>query len=192
MKPSHVLLAFLASTLSAGAFAQAATYKVEPTHTFVYFEAKHFGTSLNRGRWNKKDGEIMFDRAGKAGKVDITLDMSSIDTGVGPFDNHLKGPDFFDVANNPTARFVGAGFKFDGDKVTEVAGELTMRGKTGPLTLKAKDFNCYMHPRLNREVCGGDFEGIVKRSLWGVNWGLENKAVPDDVKITIQIEAVKQ
>jgi polyisoprenoid-binding protein YceI len=118
--------------------------------------------------------------------------MNSINTGVGPFDGHLKGPDFFDAATHPTARFVGSGFKFDGDKVTEVSGELTMRGKTGPLTLKASGFNCYMHPRLNREVCGGDFEGIVKRSLWGVNWGLENKATPDDVKITIQVEAVKQ
>jgi polyisoprenoid-binding protein YceI len=191
MKASQLILGLMAIAGCGGAFAQSATYKVDPTHTQVYFEAKHFGTSLNRGRWDKKDGEIQFDRAGKTGKVDITLDMTSISTGVGPFDGHLKGPDFFDVANNPTARFVGTGFKFDGDKVTEVTGELTMKGKTGPLTLKASNFNCYTNPRLNKEVCGGDFEGIVKRSNWGVNWGLENKATPDDVKITIQVEAVK-
>jgi polyisoprenoid-binding protein YceI len=192
MKLTHLIGVIAACAASTSALAQSATYKVDPTHTFVYFEAKHFGTSLNRGRWDKKDGEIQFDRAGKTGKVDITLDMNSINTGVAPFDGHLKGPDFFDAAAHPTARFVGNGFKFEGDKVTEVSGELTMRGKTVPLTLKAAGFNCYMHPRLNREVCGGDFEAIVKRSLWGVNWGLANNATPDDVKITIQVEAVKQ
>lgn len=182
----------LAAMSSTSALAQSATYKIDPTHTFVYFEARHLGTSTNRGRWDKKDGEIQFDRAGKTGKVDITLDMSSINTGVGPFDNHLRSPDFFDVANNPTARFVAANFKFDGDKVTEVTGELTMRGKTAPLTLKANLFNCFQHARLQREVCGGDFEGIVKRSLWGVNWGLAQNLTPDDIKITIQVEAIKQ
>ncbi len=181
-----------AALCSQSALAQSATYKIDPTHTFVHFEAKHFGTSLNRGRWDKKDGEIQFDKAGKTGKVDITMDMSSISTGVAPFDNHLRGADFFDVANFPTARFIGSGFKFDGDKVTEVTGELTMRGKTAPLTLKAVGFNCYMHPRLQREVCGGDFEGLVQRSVWGVNWGIANNAVPDNIRITIQVEAVKQ
>jgi hypothetical protein len=60
-----------------------------------------------------------------------------ISTGVVPFDAHLKGADFFDVANHPTARFVGEQFVFDGDKVKEVSGQLTLRGKTAPITLKA-------------------------------------------------------
>ncbi len=178
--------------VSQAAFAQTATYKVEPTHTFVHFEAKHFGTSTNRGRWDKKDGEIQFDKTAKTGKVDITIDMNSINTGVAPFDGHLKSADFFDTANFPTARFVGSGFKFDGDKVTEVSGELTMRGKTGPLTLKASGFNCYMHPRLQREICGGDFEAMIQRSLWGVSFGVANNAIPDNIRITIQVEAIKQ
>ncbi len=178
--------------VSQAAFAQTATYKVEPTHTFVHFEAKHFGTSTNRGRWDKKDGEIQFDKTAKTGKVDITIDMNSINTGVAPFDGHLKSADFFDTANFPIARFVGSGFKFDGDKVTEVSGELTMRGKTGPLTLKASGFNCYMHPRLQREICGGDFEAMIQRSLWGVSFGVANNAIPDNIRITIQVEAIKQ
>lgn len=181
-------IATLAPTLSQ---AQTATYAIDPTHTFATFEALHFGTSTNRGRFGKNTGTVQFDRAGKTGKVELTLDMSGISTGVGPFDNHLKGADFFDVANHPTATFVGDKFVFNGNNVAEISGNLTLRGKTGPVTLKAVRFNCYESPMLKREVCGGDFETTIKRSLWGVNWGL-TMGVSDDTRVLIQVEAIKQ
>jgi polyisoprenoid-binding protein YceI len=171
--------------------AQSATYNIDPTHTFVTFEAQHFGVSTSRGRWDKKEGSISFDKTAKTGKADITIDMASINTGVGPFDGHLKSADFFDVANFPTAKFVGTGFKFEGDKVVEVAGELTMRGKTNPVTLKSSSFGCYTNQRISREVCGGDFEAIIQRSQWGVSFGVANNAIPDNVKLQIQVEAIK-
>ena len=62
--------------------AQSATYTIEPTHTFVSFEISHFGTSTNRGRWDKKEGTIQLDRAAKTGRVELTIDMASINTGV--------------------------------------------------------------------------------------------------------------
>ena len=186
------LLAVLAVAASAGAMAQAGVYKVDSTHTTAIWEAKHFGTSTNRGYWEKTDGEITLDKAAKSGKVDVTIDMSSINTGVAPFNNHLKGPDFFDVANHPTARFVGNKLKFDGDKIIEVAGNLTIRGKTNPAVLKATSYNCYENPRLKREVCGGDFETVVKRSSYDVNWGIAEKFTSDDIKVAIQVEAIKQ
>ena len=72
----------------------------------------------------------------------------------------------------PDRRFVADKFSFNGDKVSEVAGTLTLMGKTHPVTLKATNFNCYQNPMLKREVCGGDFETTIQRSLWGVNYGL--------------------
>lgn len=187
-----ILLAVLAITASAGAMAQSSVYKIDPTHTKAIWEAKHFGTSTNRGFWEKTDGEITLDKAAKSGKVDVTIDMSSINTGVAPFNGHLKGPDFFDVTNHPTARFVGDKLTFDGDRLTEVAGNMTIRGKTNPAVLKATSYNCYENPRLKREVCGGDFETTVKRSTYGVNWGIAEKFTSDDIKVTIQVEAIKQ
>ena len=79
-----------------------------------------------------------------------------------------------------------------GDKVVEVAGTMTIRGKTNPAVLKAVGFNCYENPSLKREVCGGDFETVIKRSLYEVNWGLANRATSDDIKVSIQVEAIKQ
>jgi polyisoprenoid-binding protein YceI len=190
-KFSSIAAASLLALAAQGALAQSATYAIEPTHTFVTFEISHFGTSTNRGRFDKKEGTVQFDRAGKTGKVDITIDVNSVNSGVAPFDKHLKSAEILNAEANPTARFVGDKFSFNGDKVTEVAGMLTLNGKTNPVTLKATNFNCYQSPMLKREVCGGDFEAALTRSQFGVNYGL-NYGFPDTIKLVIQVEAVKQ
>ena len=187
------LFALAAATLLAGA-AQAATpneYAVEPTHTFVTFEINHFGASVNRGRFEKKEGTVQFDKAGKTGKVDISFEASSISTGTPAFDKHLQGADLFNAAQYPTLRFVSDKFNFDGDKVTSVAGQLTLLGKTGPVTLKANQFACYNHPMLKREVCGGDFEATIDRTQWGMNYGID-WGFAKNVRLVVQVEAVKQ
>jgi polyisoprenoid-binding protein YceI len=188
---TQIAVAALALTLAAGAQAQGATYAIDPTHTFVTYEVGHFGTSTNRGRFDKKEGTVQFDKAAKTGKVEVVFDLKSVSTGVEMMNKHLQSADFFDSAKFPEAKFVGDKFVFNGDKVSEVMGNLTLRGKTMPVTLKASNFNCYTSPMLKREVCGGDFETTIKRSQWGVNYGLE-VGIPDDVRLLIQVEAVKQ
>lgn len=173
------------------AHAQTASYAIDPTHTFVSFEIGHFGTSTNRGRWDKKEGTVQFDRAGKTGRVELTIDMNSINTGVPPFDGHLKSKDLFNTAEHPTAKFVSNKLVFAGDKVTAVEGTLTLMGKSNPVTLKASNFNCYNNPMFKREVCGGDFETTIQRSQWGLGYGLPVVA-PDNVRLLIQVEAIKQ
>jgi polyisoprenoid-binding protein YceI len=190
---TKTLLASVTTALLAAAGiaqAQEATYAIEPTHTFVFFEAKHFGVSTNRGRFDGKEGRVVYDQAAKTGKVEVNIDMASINTGVGPFDGHLKSKDFFNVAQFPRARFVSDQFVFSGDKVTTVTGTLTMLGQSKPVTLTASSFGCYDNPMLKREVCGGDFETTIQRSAWGMTYGLPG--IPDNVRLLIQVEAVKQ
>jgi polyisoprenoid-binding protein YceI len=188
---NKLVLALAIAAAGSAAQAAPATYAIDPTHTFASFEQLHFGTSTVRGRFDKKTGTVQLDKAARSGKVEVTFDMNGINTGVAPFDSHLKSADFFDVANHPTASFIGDKFVFDGDKVSEVAGQLTMRGKTHPVSLKALRFNCYDNPMLKREVCGGDFEATIKRSQWGVSFGIP-MGIADDTRLTIQVEAVKQ
>lgn len=188
MRKSLTLIA--AALLSAGA-AQAANYTVDPTHTFATFEISHFGASVNRARFDKKEGTIEFDRAAKTGKVDISLDMTSVNSGTAAFDKHLQSADIFNAAQFPKARFVSDKFVFDGDKVTEVQGQLTLLGKTQPVSFKANQFNCYQSPMLKREVCGGDFEATIDRAAFGVNYGID-WGFPKNVRIVLQVEAVKQ
>ena len=191
MKFRTILAAATLAATAFGAQANAGTYALDPTHTFVTFEIGHFGTSTNRGRFDKKTGSAQFDRAGKSGKIDVTIDTTSINTGVAPFDKHLQSKDFFNVAEHPTAKFVSEKFSFSGDKVSEVAGQLTLLGKTQPVTLKATNFNCYENPMLKREVCGGDFETTIQRSNFGMDWGLK-MGFPDNVRLVVQVEAIKQ
>ena len=185
------LLIVTAALAALSAQAAPATYGIDPTHTFVTFEIGHFGTSTNRARFDKKDGSVQFDRAGKTGKVEITIDTASVNSGTPPFNTHLQSAELLDTAKFPTAKFVGDKFSFNGDKVSEVAGTLTLMGKTQPITLKALNFNCYDSPMLKREVCGGDFEATLTRSQYGLNYGL-NWGFPDSVKLIIQVEAIKQ
>ena len=183
--------ATLAALSMGTAQAQSATYVLDPTHTFVTFEIGHFGTSTNRGRFDKKEGTVQFDRAGKTGKVDLTIDATSISTGTPPFDKHLQSADLFNAAKFPTIQFSADQFRFNGDKVSEIGGKLTMLGQTHPVTLKANNFNCYQSPMLKREVCGGDFEATIDRTQWGMDYGV-SFGMPKTVRLIVQAEAIKQ
>ena len=185
------LLAALLTTAGVAANAQSATYAIDPTHTFVTFEVPHYGVTTNRGRFDKKTGVVQLDKAGKTGKVELTIETGSISTGTAAFDKHLQSKDFFNSAEFPTARFVADTFSFNGDKVSGVTGSLTLLGKTNPVTLKASNFGCYVNPMLKVEVCGGDFETTIVRSQYGMPYGL-NFGISDNVRLVIQVEAVKQ
>ena len=191
MRTSLIALAAAATLATGIAQAEPASYAIDPTHTFVTFEISHFGAAVNRGRFDKKQGSVQLDKAAKSGKVEITFDMTSVNTGTPAFDKHLQSADLFNAAQHPTMKFVADKFVFNGDKVASVEGQLTLLGKTGPLTLKANQFACYDSPMLKREVCGGDFEGTIDRTQWGMNYGVE-WGFPKNVRLIAQIEAVKQ
>lgn len=179
------------AAFSGAAHAEVATYALDPSHTFASFEIGHMGTSTIRARFDKKEGTAQLNRAAKTGKLDVTIDTSSVSSGVEQFNKHLQSADLLDVAKHPTATFVSDKFVFSGDKVTEITGTLTLLGKSQPLTLKATRFNCYMNPMFKREVCGGDFEASFKRSSFGMTYGL-NLGAPDEVRLLVQAEGIKQ
>jgi polyisoprenoid-binding protein YceI len=168
----------------------APNFVIDPTHTFVNYEIGHFATTTNRGRFSTKDSTLSFDRAGRSGRVEVVMDISSVNTGVDFLNRQMQGKDFFNVAEHPTGSFVSDRFVFDGDKVSEVHGKLTLLGKALPVVLKAQRFGCYMSPLIKREVCGGDFEANIQRSQWGVSWGL-TFGFEDNVKLLIQVEAIR-
>ncbi|WP_027016673.1 YceI family protein [Comamonas composti] len=182
----------VAGLFATAAQAAPASYALDPTHTFVTFEIDHMGASTNRVRFDKKSGSVEFDRAAKTGKVEVVLEMDSLNSGTATFDKHLKSADIFNTAKFPQARFVSDKFVFDGDKLKEVTGQLTILDKTQPVTIKANKFTCYPNPMLQkRETCGGDFEAVIDRSAFGVNYGLDY-GFPKQVRLVMSIEAVKQ
>jgi polyisoprenoid-binding protein YceI len=181
-------LAALVTALPAAAEIQ--TYTIDPAHTRPTYEVIHLGYSLQRGRFNKTSGKITVDTTAKTGSADITIDATSIDSGVPKLDEHLKSEDFFNVAKNPTITFKAVNFAFDGERVKNVAGDLTMNGVTKPVTLTANLFQCAPHPMNKKPQCGGDFITTVKRSDFGIKYGIP--AVGDDVTLRIPVEAIRE
>ena len=185
------LLAAALGLAAAAAHAAPATYKIDDDHTYATFAIGHFGAAVNRARFDKADGTIEFDKAARKGKIDVTVDVKSVASGSEGFDKHLQSPDLFNAEKFPTLRFVSDRFVYKNGKLAEVPGQLTLLGQTHPVTFKAKQFTCYDNPMAKVEACGGDFEAVIDRSQWGMNFGTEF-GMPKKVTIGATIEAFKQ
>lgn len=167
------------------------TYNIDSSHTFPSFETDHFGgMSVWRGKFNKTSGTVTLDREAKTGEVDITIDATSINTGVQKLDEHIKGDQIMDATKYPTATYKGHFTKFKKDVPTEVQGELTLHGVTKPVTLKINSFKCMEHPMLHKQFCGADASATFNRDEFGVDYG-KTYGFKMDVKLAIQVEAVK-
>lgn len=183
----------LLATAMLGLFSSAiaAEYKLDPSHTNARFNIDHFQTSTNHGGFYGIDGVVQFDAQAKTGALDITIKTNTLNTGSKDFDGHMSSSDLLNVESFPEINFKSTKWVFDGNKPTEITGELTMMGKTHPVTLTATKFNCYENPMFNAEVCGGDFTTTIDRTLWGIDF-LVDAGIPKEVELKIQVEAVKQ
>jgi polyisoprenoid-binding protein YceI len=185
------LVALLVAALCAAPAAAAPqTYALDPQNTWVHFELSHFGTSTIRGRLGPARGVVVLDAAARSGDISIEIDTASLSTGLGIFDERIRRDDLLATAAFPTAWFVSRTLQFDGERLVAVRGELTLRGHSLPLTLTATRFRCAPHPQPPaRELCGGDFEGRIKRSDAGIDFGLP--FVGDDVTLRVQVEGTR-
>ncbi len=183
-------LCLLAGALFASAASAApVTYEIDPTHTYPSFEADHMGLSYWRGKLNKSAGTVVYDKATGAGSVDVKMELASIDFGLDAMNAWATGDKFFNAEKNPSATFKG---RFDGAKngvPSQVVGELTLNGKTRPVTLTVHHLKCMPHPMLKRDFCGADASGSFNREDFGLgagkDWGFKM-----DVNLRIQVEAI--
>jgi polyisoprenoid-binding protein YceI len=189
---NKIALVFVAGSLVTGlALAEPATYNVDPAHTYPAFEADHMGgLSIWRGKFNSSSGKVVYDKAAKAGTVEITIDAKSIDFGMDKMNEHANSAEIFDTAKFPTAVFKGKLAKFNGESPTEVQGELTLHGVTKPVTLKVLSFLCKPNPMTKKETCGADALATIDREDFGVSYG-KSFGFKMEVTLRITIEAVK-
>lgn len=148
------------------------------------------GTSTIRGRFDRSTGSVQFDAKTQRIDVSITVDTASVNSGTAVFDAMLRSASILSVAANPQAFFVARSARFEGEVPREVRGEFTLRGISQPLTLRALRWNCGLNPVFARQVCGGDFEGLIDRSTFGITHSLP--FVADRVRLLIQVEGIAQ
>ena len=185
-----VLVGAVAAAAALATTAQPAVYVLDPDHSFVSFEVLHFGTSTLRGRFGPLSGAVAIDRAARTGSVSLRIATASVSTGLPAFDARLRQSDLLASEAYPQAYFVASRFGFDGDAVAAVTGEFTLRDVSQGLELRALRFGCHTHPQLQREVCGGDFEGELKRGDFGASFGMP--FVANRVRLVVQVEGIRQ
>ncbi len=187
----HLIAAGFLALAAGTSMAAPTTYNLDPSHTYPSFETDHFGgVSVWRGKFTKSSGVVTLDRAAKTGTVNVTIDASSIDTGNGPLDKHVKSDAFLDVSKYPTATFRGTSIRFNGDTPVAVSGDFTLHGVTKPLTLTIDSFKCFVNPMIKREVCGADASAQFDRADYGMDWGT-SYGFKTLTQLNIQVEGVK-
>ena len=185
-------IAVLALSLALPAAAADETYAIDPVHSQPGFEAVHMGGfSRQHGSFGKMTGKIVLDRAAKKGTVDVLIDATSVKSFDSRLDTILKGENFFNVDRFPTLTFRSSNVTFDAERVVAVTGDFTMLGVTKPVTFKVDNFICGEHPFNKKPMCGAEATTAIRRSEWGMAYGIP-KAVSDEVRITIPIEAYRE
>lgn len=179
-----------AAFVAAAAHAAPETYVIDNAHTFPSFSYSHLGFSTQQSRFDKTSGTIILDREAKRGKADIRIDARSVNTGLPIFNEHIQAPDYFDTKKFPEISFKSDDFRFEGDRLTEVNGTLTIKGITQPVTLKITHFACKPNPIAKKDACGANAVTTVKRSDF--NMGKGAPAVSDEVTLNLAVEAFKQ
>lgn len=176
--------------LSTAALATPETYVIDSNHTLPRFSYNHLGFSTQLSRFDKVSGKIVFDAEAHTGSVDVTIDMTSVDTGNTSLNEHIQGPDFLDTAKYPTAAFKSTVVKFVNGVPASVEGNLTIKGVTKPVTLTVTSFKHEMNPMFKKDEIGADATTTIKRSDFGA--GKYAPLVGDEVTLTIPVEAFKE
>ena len=175
--------------------ANASEYIIDNSHTTVGFSVKHMMITNVKGDFKTYDGMIDFDKDKKTFKVlKASIDTNSIDTANEKRDEHLKSEDFFASEKFPKMTFEMTSYKADGDDA-EMKGNLTIRGITKPVTLKVEDIGTIKDFK-NQNRVGFSLKGKINRMDYDLKWNkaleLGGVAVAEEVKITVEVEAVEK
>lgn len=188
------LAVIVALGLADAVAAEPARYELDPEHTTIAFFVEHVGYAKTLGQFLRARGGYTFDAAtASLSALNVAVETESVDTHHEARDRHLRSGDFLDSAAHPTMTFSADGAQRTGERTFVVTGELTLLGTTRPLTLHATLNKSAPYPIGDRaDVMGLSARGSLKRSEFGMTYGVADNLVGDDVEIVIEIEARRQ
>ena len=166
------------------------TYAIDPSHSRIGFVARHAMVTKVRGSFNEFEGTGLFDAEDPSrSNLQLTIKAASIDTRNADRDNHLRGNDFFDMETYPEIRFVSTAVERLDDQDYRVAGDLTIKGTTRPVTVDLEYTGAAVDPFGNSRI-GLEGTATINRKDWGVTWNapLETGGVLVGEKVTLEFE----
>lgn len=175
--------------------ASAATYDIDTSHSAVAFKIKHMAISKVKGAFDEFEGTFKYEKGNPgAWEVNTVIQVASVDTGNKDRDDHLRNEDFFNVEKYPTMTFKSTGVQMEGDE-GKLMGELTMAGKTLPVTLDL-ELNGEITDPWGNERVGFSASGKINRQDWGLTYGKVMEGggllIGNMVEINLEVEGVKQ
>jgi polyisoprenoid-binding protein YceI len=169
----------------AGPASAAEQYKIDPAHTSIYFRVSHFGLSEVYGRFNEFKGDFTL---GEKPRFRLAVRAESIDTGIEKRDEHLRGPDFFNVKQYPVISFESQSVERKGERF-HVTGNLTLHGVTKQVTLELEKNGEGEGPQ-GKYRAGFSTKHTLKRSGYGMDYMVG--PVGDEVTLMISFEGIRQ
>jgi polyisoprenoid-binding protein YceI len=171
---------------------QTSTWIPDKAHSEVDFSILHLGLSKVHGRFGNIGGSIILnERDASKSTVNVTIDVSTVDTGVAGRDSDLKGPNFFDVAQFPTATFVSTSATRSGSGLT-VNGDLTLHGVTKPVTLEVEGPTGPVAGMDHKQHSGYSAKTTISRTAFGIAAKFPSAVVGDEVTLTIDLDVARQ
>ena len=177
-----------ALALAATGSANAATYKIDPRHTQVFFDYVHNDYSHLSGRLNEASGTLEFDPANvAASSISLELPLASLSTGVPGLDTHMRSADFFDAEKFPTASFKSTKVSVKDATHFDLTGDLTIKGVTRPATFAVTINHLGENPRSKTPMAGFDATAAIKRGDFGVDFLIG--VTGEDIRLRVSMEA---
>ena len=170
-----------------------AKWVIDPDHSVAVFSIRHMMIANVHGHFNKIKGTIYFDPDDVIhSSVEVSIDVSSICTGIKKRNEHLCSPDFFDVEKYPEILFKSTKVESTGSRGCNVNGDLTIHGVTKPVTLKAEYFGPIKSP-FGATSLGFSVTTRINREDFGITWNMDMESggvmVGRDVEIILDVEA---
>jgi len=153
---------------------QTGTWVIDPTHSQIELTARHLMVTKVRGSFKEFSGAITIGEAPGGSSAEVSIVAASIDTGVEDRDNHLRSPDFLDVAEYPTISFRSTSLEADGSSYS-LTGDLTIKDITRPITLDLEYLGTKADPWGNEKAAFAA-TGTFDRDDWGLEWNVALEA----------------
>ena len=177
--------------LPGAARAQIETYDLDKPHTQIMFGVEHMGFSTSYGKFTDYEGHITLDNGAlQNSEAEITIKTDSLSMGDETWDEHMKGPDFFNVAQFPAMTFKSTKVEVTGEHTAILTGDLTILGVTKPVTLQVTHKKSGKHAMKDVRAVGFTARGTLKRSDFGMGYGIP--MVGDEVALIIEAEAYER
>ena len=163
------------------------SWKLDPVHCMAVFRIQHMGAGMFWGKFNDVSGTVTYNEDDSiAPSFDVIVTVESIDAGSDKLEKTLKGPQFFNAKEWESITFKSTGAERVGEKKWNVTGNLSMHGETKAITAVVEVTGVIGNPV--QKKAGFEATFSIKRSDFGMDWGVKNNAVGDEVKLIIGLE----